>query len=417
MAELAKFSAWGLPDAKGAVTLLGSGAARMKHASHPVLILALLASSATAQTTHLVGPGGFAQIRDALAVAAPGDIVNVQPGTYAHFDANVGVTIRALTIGSVLVEYDPAFASGCTPGVTCGPTRIAPPAGQVVNCIGIDFRPNFLAFSYAHQVVVTSGTATFDRCTLRAQSLPGLTVNAARVHLQGCTLAGVGTGAAAPGMAATNAVVTAVRTTFTGSSSASLPGVGVRLRGSELQGSRLQLTGGAQLFGGAGGAALDLDATSSAWISDSTLAGGGGTTCPIAVGGGTGRIDRSVLTPSGACASLPAGLVVGADSSTPLQNGGPFTVDWRTSPNQLVAIYASPGLGYLPLPGLTDQAVTIDLGSSWLATVLLSDATGFATVTWNMPPGLFIDTSVFVMAAGYTGTTFAVSPPVGGVIR
>jgi len=381
------------------------------------LFLAVAAGPGVAQTTHLVGPGGFAQIRDALAVAAPGDIVNVQAGTYAHFTASVGVTIRALTIGSVLVEYDPAFASGCTPGVTCGPTRIAPPAGQAVHCIGVDFRPNTVPFSYAHCVVVTSGTVTFDRCSLRGQNVDALSVDGARVHLQTCTLAGVGTGGPARALAANNAVVTAVRSTFTGSSSASIPGAAVRLRSSDLQGSQLQLTGGAQLFGGAGAVALDLDATSTAWISDSTLASGGGSTCPIAVGGGTGRLDRTVLTPSGACPSLPSGLVVGTDSVTPLQNGAPFTVDYRTAPNQIVVVFASPSLGYLPLPGITDQAATIDLVNSWTATLLLSDANGFATVTWNMPAGLYVDTTVYVMGAGYTGTTFALSPSLGGVIR
>lgn len=50
-----------------------------------------------AQATHLVGPGGFAQIRDALAIAAPGDLILVQPGTYSQFFVQRGVTIRAVT--------------------------------------------------------------------------------------------------------------------------------------------------------------------------------------------------------------------------------------------------------------------------------------------------------------------------------
>jgi len=386
-----------------------------------ILVALLTPAAAFAQTTHLVGPGGFAQIRDALAVAAPGDVIEVQPGTYAHFTASIGVTIRAVTPGTVLVEYDMAFLPpGCGSSPACvaaeGPTRIAPPAGQVVNCIGLDFRPTNLSFLFLHRVLVTSGIATFDRCTLQAQNANALSVDGARVHLQQCTLAGVGTGGAAIALAANNAAVTAVRCSFTGSTSASLPGAAVRLRSSELQGSQLQLTGGANLFGAPGAAALDLDASSAAWISDATLTGGG-TTCPVSVGGGTGRIDRSVLAPAGACSSLPTGLVVGADSTTPLQNGGPFTVDYRTDPNQLVLIFASTGLSYVPLPGITDQALTLDPGNLWLATALLSDATGFATVTWNMPAGQFLDTSLFVVGVGLTPTLLALSPPVGGVIR
>lgn len=384
---------------------------------HSSVIVGLLALSVSAQTTHLVGPGGFPQIRDALAVAVSGDIVNVQPGTYAHFEATVGVTIRAVTIGTVLVEYDPAFAAGCTPGISCGLTRIAPPVGQVVHCIGLDFRPNVVGFSPSHRVVVASGTVTFDRCALRAQNANALSVDGARVHLQGCTLAGVGTGGAAIALAASNnAAVTAVRCSFTGSSSASLPGAAVRLRSAELQGSQLQLLGGAQLFGGPGATALDLDAPSAAWISDSSLTAGGGPTCPV-VGSGTGRIDRCVLVPTGTCTSLPAALVVGIDSTTPLQNGAPFTVDWRTDPNQLIAVFASPGLGYVPLPGITDQPLGIDPANFWLATAVVSDATGFATFTWNMPAGQFLDASLFVLGAGLAPTSLALSPPVGGVIR
>lgn len=82
-----------------------------------------------AQTTHLVGPGGLPQIRNALANAAPGDLIHVQPGTYAQFDANVGVTIRALVPGTVTIAYDIAFApAGCSANPFCG--VIEGPGGQ-----------------------------------------------------------------------------------------------------------------------------------------------------------------------------------------------------------------------------------------------------------------------------------------------
>jgi hypothetical protein len=383
--------------------------------SWPISVVAgLFVATASAQTTHLVGPGGFPQIRDALGVAAPGDIVAVQPGTYAHFTANLGVTIRAVAIGTVLVEYDPAFASGCTGN--CGPTRIAVPAGQVVRCIGLDFRPNW-SFSYVHYVAVTSGTATFERCTLRAEPWFALHVDGARVHLQDCTLASLGTGSSFGGLFANASSVTAVRCSFAGSSATLVvPGPAVRLWSSDFQGSQLQLTGGAILFGGPGGPGIQLDTASSAWISDSTITGGG-TGCPVQVGGGAGRLDRCVLSPVGAaCTSLPGGLVVGADSTTPMQIGAPFTIDWRTDPNQFLLVIVSPGLGFVPLPGLTDQPLSLDLANSWLATVLLSDAIGFATVTWNIPPGVNANSSLFVVGAGLTPAAFALSPSIGGVV-
>jgi hypothetical protein len=390
-----------------------------------ILLLGAFASAAPAQTTHLVGPGGFAQIRDALAIAIPGDRLEVQPGTYAHFTATVGVTIRAQVPGTVLIEYDPSMQPpGCAGNPGCilfeGPTRIAPPTGQVVHCIGLEFRPTVvpLAFGLLHRVLVSSGTATFDRCVLRCNGLDALRVDGARVHLQDSTIESFGTGAPGCAIAATAAIVTAVDCTFSGSGSASLPGPAVRLRSSQLQGSRLQLTGGAQLFGGPHAAALDLDAASAAWLSDATLQSNT-TGCPIVGnGGGGGWIARSVVTPTSAttCASLPQGALVGINSSTPLQAGALFSVDFRADPTQVIAIVASSGLGNLALPGLTDQPLSVDLASTWLAAAVLTDAVGLASVQWTLPVGAS-GLPLFVLGAGLQSNTLALSPPLGGVLR
>ena len=89
-------------------------------------ILAVAAVGLPAQTTHIVGLGGLPQIRDALAIAAPGDTILVQPGTYAHFSATVGVQIRAQTAGSVQVQWNQAFAPGCSSNPFCVLTCMAP---------------------------------------------------------------------------------------------------------------------------------------------------------------------------------------------------------------------------------------------------------------------------------------------------
>ena len=116
----------------------------MQATAHLALPVLLFAAGALAQTTHLVGPGGLAQIRDALLIAAPGDLVLVQPGTYAQFHANVGVTIRAAVPGTVVVAYDASVLSAvCSSDPFClvveSRTRIAPPAGQTVHCEGLEF--------------------------------------------------------------------------------------------------------------------------------------------------------------------------------------------------------------------------------------------------------------------------------------
>jgi hypothetical protein len=61
-------------------------------------------ATASTQTTRLVGPAGLAQIRDALAISSPGDVIQVQPGTYAQFTVSIGVTIRALIPGTVNIQ-------------------------------------------------------------------------------------------------------------------------------------------------------------------------------------------------------------------------------------------------------------------------------------------------------------------------
>ena len=75
--------------------------------SIPATRHALIAFSCTAavaaQTTHVVGPGGHAQIQAALAAAAPGDVVIVHPGNYPSFQCTIGVTIRAAVNGTAFV--------------------------------------------------------------------------------------------------------------------------------------------------------------------------------------------------------------------------------------------------------------------------------------------------------------------------
>ena len=61
----------------------------------------LVGASALAQATHVVGPGGFAQVQNALQVASPGDVIVVLPGFYLGFTANIGVTVVAAVPGTV----------------------------------------------------------------------------------------------------------------------------------------------------------------------------------------------------------------------------------------------------------------------------------------------------------------------------
>jgi biotin transporter BioY len=82
----------------------------------------------------------------------------------------------------------------------------------------------------------------------------------------------------------------------------------------------------------------------------------------------------------------------------------------------VIAIVASSGLGNLALPGLTDQPLSVDLASTWLAAAVLTDAVGLASVQWTLPVGAS-GLPLFVLGAGLQSNTLALSPPLGGVLR
>jgi hypothetical protein len=45
------------------------------------LAIAVFSTAVAAQQVHRVGPGGLAQISQAIAIAAPGDVIDVAAGT------------------------------------------------------------------------------------------------------------------------------------------------------------------------------------------------------------------------------------------------------------------------------------------------------------------------------------------------
>jgi hypothetical protein len=74
-------------------------------------------------------------------VAQAGDTILVHPGTFAHFTMNVGVTLRAVTPGTVDIHYDMTYwPPGCPSMANCtseGPTRFNIPVGQEALVQGI----------------------------------------------------------------------------------------------------------------------------------------------------------------------------------------------------------------------------------------------------------------------------------------
>ncbi|MCB9876902.1 MAG: hypothetical protein H6835_04785 [Planctomycetes bacterium] len=122
----------------------------------PAALALVLATAlpAVAQAPHLVGPGGFAQIGDAVAAAQPGDLIVVQQGTYLPFDVPIGVRIVA-----------PAGATVSPPIGAQFPVAIAVPPGQRASFVGLSWRT---VTSYPPAIwplaMQVQGHAVFQNC-------------------------------------------------------------------------------------------------------------------------------------------------------------------------------------------------------------------------------------------------------------
>lgn len=385
-------------------------------------LMGALVGTLSAQTTLNVGPGALPEIRDALAVANPGDVILVQPGTYGQFGAAVGVTIRAAMPGTVSIVWQPQFVSpACLANPQClageGPTWFAPPPGQTVHVVGIDFLPNTYTgvATVRHCVAVLSGTVTFDQCSVQANGTTALWVLNAVVHLQDCAVAGTGSAGTAHGAVAVNALITGLDTAFGGNSSPT-PGDALILQTSTLHGSNLQMFGGSVPQGGVGGAALRGSSLSNVWIGDSTIVATG--QCPVIANGASGGIERTTLLPSSGCASLPPVPVLSVARALPPQGGNLFVLHFQSSPGELVLVLCSPDLGVTSVPGVVDQPLTLGLVNFWSAGLFLTDFTGAANPTWILPSGAaFVGRPLWFQGAAGVGLPLHLSPVTGGIVR
>ena len=395
----------------------------------------VLCPVAMAQTTHHVGPGGLPQIRDALAVAAPGDTVLVAPGTYAHFDADVGVTIRPSGVGVIQVEFDPAFPPVPCSSLSClftpGQTLLRPPVGQTLHLVGVNFLGNVAtivtqagSYQARHRVEITSGRVTLDECTITSLDVRPLLVVDATVHLQDCSVQQSAFGSGLPGLTATNSDIVATGSSFTGGSPVGIavggfPAPGIKLTNSRLHASGLSVYGGSSTMSSLGAPALLVESGSSAWISDSYLQAGTGA-CALQHQGTLLRASRCTLVGAGTnCAGPQSGPeMLGVTRTTLLAAGQTFQLDYRTSSNGFVAIFASPSLGTLDAPLVLEQPSWLLETQSFSAALLLADANGDASVSWQIPSGPGISGQE-LWFKGISGLSFPLqtSAVVGGIAR
>lgn len=354
----------------------------------PLLFLVVaVASDLPAQVVHLVGPGGYPQIHDAIIAAAPGDIVDVQPGTYAGFGTTKGVTIRAVGQGTV------SIAGGWL-------SVLSAPAGETVHMVGFHIG-----------TVYVTGNATFDGCTFVNPT--GLQVQGASVQMQDCVLTPPSTGAFFVNavVLATDSDVSAVDCRIEGTDAMGLgpPEPAVLLVNSTFRGCNLTLRGGS---GSPTRSAIEADASSRVWLSDSTVTGDPAS-CPIAAS--QGRHDRCTITPN--CSGIPAGFVLGVRRLGPPQNGVPMIVELRALPNTPIAIFAALSLEPTLWPQF-EQPLLLPVATAYAFDFAVTDPTGFGLWAMTVPAGPAAVGRSFWLQA-FSGPTWPMqaSPAFGGVIR
>lgn len=370
----------------------------------PSLIASLfpvVAVGIPAQTTLLVGPNGYPEIHDALAAAAPGDLIHVLPGTYAPFSVAIGCTIRGLVPGGVIVQ-DPAGVASVT---------VTAPPGQVVHLAALDFR-----FAAAGTVAVHGGRVTLDQCIMVGSVAP-MTVANADVHLQSCTVSCSNPFGFDVAMRATNARITAIDSRFFGSPlapsffyncSPAVDATGTTLHASDCVFHAGTYGTGRQPGLRANGGRV--------WLSDCTVVGYGSWGCPIEA---TAVLaDRCSLQPVSAnCTPPPSGNLLGVARPQPLQNGTAFSLTYTTMPNGFAAVFASLEMASLDVPGLHAQTQWLGGGIVNLG-IVFADASGRAQASVAIPAGAWlVDQSLWFQGVAGFSLPLQLSPVAGGLIR
>jgi hypothetical protein len=360
--------------------------------SLPHSLVLSLALPLAAQATLFVGPGGFTTIQQAVNVANPGDTILVSPGVYSGFTLTEGVSIRASTPATVLVNSW---------------TVVQPAFGQVANFVGIQF---------AYTSVGGGGVSTFDGCVW-GQSNGQLYVAATTVVLQRCTLTQpTPSFIAGATLRAQSATLSVVDSFIQGSPVGLLgpPGLPIDLQDVRFFGSGLTVRA---VPTAVAWPALRGDSACRIWISDSTLdTGANGCAIDSLSGPLLGRVDRCVLTPN--CSLLPQGFVIGAAATVPTL-GAAFTATFRTQPFGLLAVVH----GTVPADSTwaaLEQPLLLQVASAAPLATLVADAQGVASSSWLLPSSpAFVGYPLWLQGIGFGGAAFQLqaSPLVGGLVR
>jgi len=389
----------------------------------------LLLSPSGAQTTRYVSGGGNA-LDQAIAAAAPGDVLVVAPGVYFPFQLAKGLTIHAPARATLQGQYPSTPQS----------LSLTIPAGQEARISGFDFlltsTPGFPGLR-GSTVVGAGSRVAFEDCNLSGDFYsPALTLGpSSEVLLNRCGLGGT--------LLVTGATVVASDTTIRGGNAGIVFRFGpwvareaVNLQG-RFQGERVVAKGGdgvgAPLPGYGGATAIVVGGGSELWLDASQVNGGDG---PGPAAGGTGilnasprrvRLARTQVaggtgTPPGVPITGPADLnapSIGVTTSSPFPAvGAPFGITYSALPFDPIFLLVSRDLPVVSVP-IVEQPIR-GPGSPYYALlgVGVADAQGQLTFPLAIPADPALQyLSVWFHGIGGLSLPLQAAVPVGGVVR
>ena len=259
----------------------------------------LLLTAAARSQAILSVPGTYRQIHQALAVAQPGDVIEVANGSYQPFAVTAGVTIRG--VGNV------------APSIVLGsPATFDVPAGQQAYVFHLNL--------YTGAQVVR-GSVAFERCRF-ATAPTAIVIEAPGECL--LTECYVGAGMGPLDGARVRGHLAAMDSTFDGGASTAQPGgIAVVVDGGSVQFGNCRIRGGAAILAQSPATDAMVVLAGRVWLADSSVGGGdsqvsaGGigirnqTSTPVlasrtTVTGGTGTVPgAATVGPYAPTADLP----------------------------------------------------------------------------------------------------------------
>jgi hypothetical protein len=398
----------------------------------------LLVTPLAAQARLRVGPGGYAQIRDAIAAAAPNDIVEVAPGNYFAFTLDKPLTITALPApqGQIVQVLGTAMTIASL-------TDLRPPAGTRAFITNVHFR-NMWRNYWQHSVRVSRGTVCFEECTFEAAYdlfEPALRVQNAAAHLRRCLAVGANNlvGRTQATILASNSDLFAIDCVVLGGhlthKAGSDSGIGISATNTNLHLVRTDVAAGnsnsiacVSAFGGGHGVLLQ--GTGNAWLADCTVRGGEGS---CRTGGDALRnltsvpaqIARTTLTPGtgtppGAASTgpvAPAPLLGLTGGTVGLVRGQPWQANLRTEPYWPIAVLLADDVVVQSSPQVAERLL-LPLANAVLFAFLVADANGSAALQTTVPSVATLQHQRACLQA-FSGLSLPVRtmPALGGVIR